>query len=150
VENTSTIRNATNMIISATNMDLRPKRSDNPPRPAAPTRIPSTLAALMMPWRLELRLNSFEIRGSATPVTKTMKPVKNLPTAASDQMSDCMPVIGAADKVPSAHMGSSSMWSCTDFAPDWPSDSSAVTSDIMRSSCTMNLHPDAPLGSIPF
>ena len=46
------------MIISATNIVLRPKRSDRPPRPTAPTRMPNRLAAPMTPCSAEPILNS--------------------------------------------------------------------------------------------
>jgi hypothetical protein len=55
---------------------------------------------------------SLDSSGSATPVMKTTNPSKNLPAAASAQISHCMPVIGADNsRVPSAHRGTSSMWS---------------------------------------
>src|SRR5208337_3445917 len=82
------------MIISATNIVLRPNRSDRPPRPTAPTGMPNRLAAPMTPCSAAPRLNSLEKSGSATPVMKTTKPSKNLPAAASDQISHCIPVMG--------------------------------------------------------
>jgi hypothetical protein len=53
-----------------------------------------------------------------------MKPVKNLPAAASDQISHCILVIGGAlSKVPSTHIGSSSMWSRAVLACGWAGNS---------------------------
>ncbi len=94
VHMTSSTRNAQKMIISTMNIRLRPKWSDMPPRPMAPTRMPNRLAALIRPFWAAPMPNSREISGSATPVMKTTKPSKNLPAAASDQMRHCMPVIG--------------------------------------------------------
>src|ERR1700761_7071422 len=52
--------------------------------------------------------------GRATPVMKTTKPSKNLPAAASIQMSLCIWVMGVEGRaVPSGQTGSSSMYSCT-------------------------------------
>jgi hypothetical protein len=48
--------------------------------------------------------------GSAMPVMNTTSPSKNFPAAASDQMSDCIAVIGAEPVgVPSGHVGHISM-----------------------------------------
>ena len=77
----------------------------------APTRMPSEacrsdnamLAVLPMS-------NSSAISGMATPVTKTTRPSKNLPEAASVQMRHCMAVIGVDWRaVPSAQTGISSI-----------------------------------------
>ena len=98
------------MIISMMNIRLRPNWSDMPPSSTAPIRMPSRLAALMKPSSAGPISNSRAISGSATPVMKTTKPSKNLPTAASDQMRHCIVVIGAdGSGVPSGQIGRSSM-----------------------------------------
>ena len=104
--NTSATRNATKITISTKNMILRPNRSDRPPRPTAPTRMPNRVAAVINPFSAGPIPNSRERSGSATPVMNATNPSKNLPAAASDQMSHCMPVIGAdGSLVPSDHIG---------------------------------------------
>jgi hypothetical protein len=75
--------------------------------------MPNRVAALITPRAAGLISNSLKNKGRATPLMKRMKPVKNLPAAASDLLS----------KVPSTHIGSSSMWSCTVFARGWAGNS---------------------------
>jgi hypothetical protein len=110
VQKTAAPRNAVKMIISTTNIDLRPKRSERLPRPTAPIRIPHRLAAVTKPFCAEPISNWRAIRGRATPVIKTTKPSKNFPAAASIQMRRCIFVIGTEGRlVPSGQMGRSSM-----------------------------------------
>ena len=106
----SSSRKAQKMIISMMNIRLRPNRSDMPPSPTAPTRMPNRLAALMKPsWAAPIS-NSRAISGSATPVMKTTKPSKNLPAAASAQIRVCIDVIGTEETaVPSGQIGRWSM-----------------------------------------
>ena len=64
----------------------------------------------MTPFSVAPKANSCAISGSATPVMNTTTPSKNLPAAASPQMSHCMLVIGENDTaVASAQTGVSSM-----------------------------------------
>jgi hypothetical protein len=60
----------------------------------APIRIPNREATATTPFSVAPNANSCPIRGKATPVVKTTMPSKNLPAAASPQMSHCMLVIG--------------------------------------------------------
>ena len=100
-----------NSAISTMNMRLRPKWSDRPPSKVAPTRMPSRLAAATMPCSNSPRFQSLLISGKATPVMNTTMPSKNLPAAASAQISHCMRVIGVMEtKVPSSQRGVSSIY----------------------------------------
>ena len=91
-------------------MDFRPNRSDNPPSPTAPTRMPNSVAELTKPSWLGVIWKPREISGNATPVMNTTTPSKNLPAAASVQMRHCIAVIGVdGSGVPSGQSGRSSM-----------------------------------------
>jgi hypothetical protein len=90
----STRMKMANSTISMMNISLRPYRSARPPSAVAPIRIPNREAAATTPFSVAPNANSRPIRGKATPVVKTTMPSKNLPAAASPQMSHCMLVIG--------------------------------------------------------
>ena len=99
-----------NSPISNTNIGLRPKRSDRPPKALAPIRMPNRLAAPTMPCCASVRSYSLAISGRATPVRNTTRPSKNLPATESHQIRCCISVSrdgGAV--VPSAHSGDSSI-----------------------------------------
>src|SRR5216684_2246397 len=76
--------------------------------------MPNSVDAAITPFSVTPKANSFAISGSATPVVKTTMPSKNLPAAASPQISHCMLVREEyLTGVASAQTGVSSMYSWT-------------------------------------
>ena len=96
--------------------------------------MPNSVAAAMTPFSVTPSPNCRSISGSATPVMKTTTPSKNLPAAASPQISHCISVIGEyRTGVASAQTGVSSMYSWTVF-PDTPLARGGLLSGVMARS----------------